>query len=258
MDKNILNKIEKGSVYAIIPARAGSKGVKNKNIKMLSGYPIIAYSIAAAKLSDKIKRVIVSTDSEDYAKIAQKYGAETPFLRPSAISGDNSTDIEFMQHAINWLYENELVVPEFFVHLRPTNPMRKISIIDEAIDRMLNDETATSLRSGHLAGNTPFKWFHKNDEGYFHSILGDRTNDEANNPRQAFPDVYIPDGYVDLLKTKFIVENDLMHGNRMIGFVSPDCVDIDVKSDVDLLEYLMAKNKSEILTYLEKNYPKEL
>ena len=258
MNKSILEKIEKGSIYAIIPARSGSKGVTNKNIKMLCGYPMIAYSIAAAKLSAKVKRIIVSTDSEEYAKIANKYGAETPFMRPAAISGDNSTDIEFMDHTINWLFENESVVPEFFVHLRPTNPIRKIYLIDEAIEKMLNDDSATSLRSGHLAGNTPFKWFHKNDEGYFHTILGNITNDEANNPRQAFPDVYIPDGYVDILKTKFLVENDLMHGSRMIGFVLPESVDIDVKSDVERLEYMMTKNKSEILTYLENNYQKEL
>jgi CMP-N-acetylneuraminic acid synthetase len=257
MHTDILHKIEKGSIYAIIPARSGSKGVKNKNIQMLCGYPMLAYSIAAAKLSAKIKRVIVTTDSDEYAQIANKYCAETPFMRPASISGDHSTDIEFMQHAINWLYENESVVPEFFVHLRPTNPIRKISIIDSAIELMLNDDTATSLRSGHLAGNTPFKWFQKNDEGHFHSILGDRTNDEANNPRQAFPAVYIPDGYVDILRTSFIVENDLMHGSRMIGFVSPDSVDIDVKSDVELLEYRMQKTHSEILDYLTIHYKKE-
>jgi len=257
MNKDILKKIEKGSVYAIIPARAGSKGVKHKNIKMLCGYPMIAYTICAAKLSDKISRVIVTTDSADYAEIARKYGAETPFLRPAEISGDNATDIEFMQHAINWLYENEAMVPEFFVHLRPTNPMREINIMNKAIDEMINDTSATSLRSAHLAGNSPFKWFHKNSEGYYYSILGDRTLDEANNPRQAFPDVYIPDGYVDVLRTKFIVENDLMHGDRMIGFVSPDTVDIDTKSDLELLEYFVRKKKPTILTYLEGNFRKE-
>ena len=179
-------------------------------------------------------------------------------MRPASISGDNSTDIEFMDHAINWFYENESVVPEFFVHLRPTNPLRKVSYINDAIEKMQKDESATSLRSAHLAGNTPFKWFHKNDEGYFHSILGNITNDEANNPRQAFPDVYIPDGHVDILRTKFLVENDLMHGSRMIGYICPHSVDVDVKSDVELLEYLTTKNESEILTYLKNNYQKEI
>ena len=120
MDKKILEHIDKGKVFAIIPARSGSKGVKNKNIRLLNGYPMIAYTIAAAKLSENIDRVIVSTDSEQYAEIAQKYGAEVPFLRPAEISGDTSADIEFMQHAINWFYENEGKVPEYWLHLRVT------------------------------------------------------------------------------------------------------------------------------------------
>ena len=104
MNSEILEHIDIGKVFAIIPARSGSKGVKNKNIRPLNGYPMIAYTIAAAKLSKNIDRVIVSTDSEQYAEIARKYGAETPFLRPAEISGDRSTDIEFMRHAINWFY----------------------------------------------------------------------------------------------------------------------------------------------------------
>ena len=85
MNSEILNHINKGQVCAIIPARSGSKGVKNKNIRLLNGFPMIAYTIAAAKLSQNIDRVIVSTDSEEYAEIARKYGAETPFLRPAEV-----------------------------------------------------------------------------------------------------------------------------------------------------------------------------
>ena len=86
--------INKKEVYAIIPARSGSKGVPNKNIMNLGGYPLIAYSIAVAKKCSTIDRVIVSTDSEEYASIALKYGAEVPFLRPSDISNDSSTTIK--------------------------------------------------------------------------------------------------------------------------------------------------------------------
>ena len=113
MDQRILDAIKKDEVVAIIPARSGSKGVKDKNIRCLEGYPMIAYSIAAAKMSKSIDRVIVSTDSPKYVKLAQYYGAEAPFLRPAELALDQSTDIEFVSHVIKWFYINEQSVPEY-------------------------------------------------------------------------------------------------------------------------------------------------
>ncbi|MBE5894462.1 MAG: acylneuraminate cytidylyltransferase family protein [Lachnospiraceae bacterium] len=254
MNQDILNHINKGQVVAIIPARSGSKGVKNKNIRCLNGYPMIAYSIAAAKRCETIERIIVSTDSEEYAKIARSYGAETPFLRPAEISTDTSTDIEFMEHVINWLYENEGGVPEYFVHVRPTYPLREKEVMEEAIAQMKGDATATSLRSGHLASNTPYKWFHRSEEGYFSCIPKGLTLDEANNPRQAFPDVYIPDGYVDVLRTEFIVKSGLLHGDKMIGYIVPGGIDIDALKDLEYLEYYQERKGSSIYEYLKANY----
>ena len=89
------------NIVALIPARSGSKGVSNKNIRPLAGFPLIAYSIKAALKSKLIDRVIVSTDSEEYAEIAREYGAEVPFLRPSELSGDIATDKQFFKHAID-------------------------------------------------------------------------------------------------------------------------------------------------------------
>lgn len=251
MNSEILNHINKGQVCAIIPARSGSKGVKNKNIRLLNGFPMIAYTIAAAKLSQNIDRVIVSTDSEEYSEIARKYGAETPFLRPAEISGDTATDIEFMEHAISWLYENEGSVPEYWVHLRPTNPLRDCSVIEKAVAEFLADDTADSLRSAHLADVSPFKWFLRTEDGYYKTFTG-ISLDEANKPRQAFPDVFIPDGYVDMLRTSYIVKNDLMHGKRMIAFRSPDSVDVDNVRDFIELERIVEKYQGDVLNYLRK------
>jgi CMP-N-acetylneuraminic acid synthetase len=118
-------------MLAIIPARCGSKGVKNKNIKKLAGHPLLAYSIAAAKLA-RIEHIIVSTDSEDYAEIAKNYGAQVPFIRSSQISKDNSTDYEFMYHAMHWVREKKEFLPEYWVHFRPTTPLRNPEIINVA------------------------------------------------------------------------------------------------------------------------------
>src|SRR5574337_1569785 len=110
------------SVIAIIPARSGSESIKDKNLALLGGYPLLAYSIVAVKLSSRIDRVLLSTDSEQYAEIGRRYGAEVPFLRPSVLSTDKSTDREFMVHAMEWVRDHEGHVPEFWMHLRPTTP----------------------------------------------------------------------------------------------------------------------------------------
>ena len=85
-------------ILCIIPARSGSKGIPHKNIKNLCGKPLLSWSIEQAQKSKHYMRIIVTTDSEEYAEIARKYGAETPFIRPKEISQDLSTDLEFIQH----------------------------------------------------------------------------------------------------------------------------------------------------------------
>lgn len=256
MNLDILKNIKNGFVAAIIPARSGSKGVKNKNIRCLQGYPMISYSIAAAKMSDSINRVIVSTDSEWYGQIAQYYGAEVPFLRPAELASDMSSDIEFMEHAINWLYENEGFVPEYFVHLRPTYPLRNHKLINDAVNRMKSDLSATSLRSAHKADVSPFKWFQMDMSGYFKPIYDNMTLDDANKPRQVFPDIFIPDGYVDVLKVENIIKNGCIHGNRMIGFVVDDGIDVDTMKDMEQLERVFKDIDFPVLSFLKENYLK--
>jgi N-acylneuraminate cytidylyltransferase len=232
MDSAILSKIAKDEVIALIPARGGSKSVPRKNLRMFQGYPLIAYSIAAAKLSCQISRVIVSTDSEEIADVAKKYGAEVPFLRPAEYARDDSPDIEFVLHAIEWLSEHEGHVPEYIVHMRPTTPVRDRKTIDAAILKIKADTNATSLRSGSICAHPPYKWFKQGADGYLEPLFDGMTNDEVNIPRQQFPNVYIPNGYVDILKTEFIVKNNLLHGDRMIGFSTQEIPDIDTEDDL--------------------------
>ena len=239
---------------ALIPARGGSKGVPKKNIRMLKGYPLIAYSIAAARLSKCIDRVVVSTDSEEIASIARVYGAEVPFLRPADLAGDLSGDIGFVSHALQWFSENEGEVPEYIVHIRPTTPLREAVIIDDAVQKIKETVRATSLRSGHLASESPYKWFERNEEGYFESIRKGLSNEDANDGRQKFPNVYIPDGYVDVIKTEFVINYGILHGKKMLGYQSPVCVEVDTKDDFKLLEYQIERTGSEIYEYLKENF----
>ena len=239
-------------IYAVIPARGGSKTIPKKNIRPLKGFPLIAYSIAAAKLSKKIDRVIVTTDSEEIASIAKKFGAETPFLRPAEIAQDHSTDREFMDHLITWLLETENEVPAMFVHLRPTSPLRNPEVIDSAIETMLENSSATSLRSGNRHDFVPEKAFRLNG-GFFEGLFPEDQRPEYHNlPRQIFPPVYKPNGYVDILKTEFILNNPpLLHGDKILGFLTPDTDDIDNQSDLKNVERLIEERKMAILSYLE-------
>ena len=115
-------------VVALIPARSGSKGVPHKNVRKLGGRPLIEWSIQACLKSRLIDRVVVSTDSQEYADLAVGLGAEAPFLRPAEIAGDRSTDFDFVIHALDWFacHGGE---PEFLVHVRPTTPYRVPEII---------------------------------------------------------------------------------------------------------------------------------
>lgn len=241
-------------IYAIIPARGGSKGVPGKNVKRLNGFPLIAYSIAVAKLSKKISRIIVSTDSEEIAEIAKKYGAECPFLRPKELAQDNSRDYEFMIHAINWFEKNKNCIPDYWVHLRPTTPLRKPELVDSAIETLIINKIATSLRSAHLSPESPYKWFRRDENGWFIGMSNKLDNDTINNPRQQFPNVYIPDGYVDVLITSFIKNNSQIHGNKIFGFESPFCIEVDTPDDFELLEYQINKNNYEVFTYLKNTF----
>ena len=224
--------------HAIIPARGGSKGILKKNIKYLGGIPLIAYSIAIAKLSKKINRIIVSTDDPEIAEIAIKFGAEVPFLRPKEISQDSSTDLEFMLHILNWLNINNEIIPKYFIHLRPTTPIRSEEIIDKAIESIMNNNEATSLRSAHLCPESPFKWFSKDPSNtYYQPLFLSGEKDILNMPRQIVPSAYIPNGYVDILISDYILKNNSLHGDKILAFESPFCVEIDTLDDFKYLEY---------------------
>ncbi len=235
-------------VVAIIPARSGSKSVAHKNIKLLSGHPLIAYSIAAAQLSKSIGRIIVSTDSEHYADIAKKYGAEVPFIRPAKLSEDKSGDREFLEHAMEWMAENEGFRPEYWVHLRPTTPLREPRIIDEAIDFFLKSQSSTSLRSGHPAPESPMKWFIKVGSN-FRGLI---DTDVSNLPKEAFQQVYIPDGYVDILKRSVVMSADTIHGESMLGFVSPVVYEVDSMEEFQYIDYQLQMCGSPLRDHLDK------
>lgn len=239
-------------IVAVIPARSGSKGVVDKNIMLLAGHPLIAYTIAAARLAKNIDRVIVSTDLEKYAQIAREYGAEVPFLRPPEISGDNSTDYEWVKHALDWMQDKEGFIPNYLVHLRPTTPLREVDVIDNAIRYMMKNANATALRSAHKTHLTPYKMFKLKGE-YMRPFLSYEGFKEFYNlPRQIFEEAYIPNGYVDVLRPCVFMNTGLLHGDRIKLWETEEIPDIDTISDFNYAHNLLSDERfQEILSLLE-------
>ncbi len=230
------------SIIALIPARSGSKGVPNKNIRLLGGRPLIDWTIQACLRSVNIERVIVSTDSQSYADLAKKLGAEAPFLRPLEISSDRSTDYDFVIHALDWLKASN-DEPNLIVHMRPTTPFRDPSVVDDAINSYLSSPHATCLRSVHEMSESAYKTFEIDELGYLKSLGAKNSEiDAANNARQIFASTYQANGYVDVLSVSYIRENKKLHGNRVIPFITHPIIELDTEDDFSNLEYQLSKN----------------
>ncbi len=243
-------------IVSIIPARAGSKGIPGKNIKFLGGYSLIAYSIIVSKLIPMIEQTIVSTDSQEIADIAVSYGAKVPFLRPAEISQDHSTDLEFIQHAIDWL-EREEQMPDFLVLLRPTTPLRRPEEIESAIIYLEECSNATSLRSAHMLPESPHKMFQINKKGYFKGFFReDPSSPYHDMPRQLFPTAYHPNGYVDIIRTETVRKMNLLWGSSILAFVTDSISEVDHPKDFEYLEFQLDRHGSPIQDYLKTYFPK--
>ena len=159
------------NIIAIILARGGSKGIDRKNLTVINNIPLVAHSINHALNSQFINRVIVSTDDEEIKNVAIDYGAAVPFIRPPELAEDNVLDLPCFQHALKYLKENESYTADIVVHLRPTAPHRKNNWIDEAIELLINNPKADSVRSVSIPDKHPYRIFKIDKTGYLNPIM---------------------------------------------------------------------------------------
>ena len=220
-------------ILAIIPARGGSKGIPRKNIRSFAGYPLIAWSIAAAKRSEQVTRVIVSTDDEEIAAVAREWGAETPFLRPAEFAQDRTTDLPVFEHALKWLGENEGYQPGIVVQLRPTSPIRPRSMVDDAIRILREHADADCVRGVVPAGQNPFKMWRFNGEGRPLNPLLEVPGipEPYNAPRQILPPVYWQTGHIDAIRAATITHKGSLTGD----VIYPLLIDPKYTVDIDTL-----------------------
>lgn len=223
-------------ILAVIPARGGSKSIPRKNLLMLAGKPLIAHSIGQALTSSRITRTIVSTDDDEIARVARDYGAEVPFTRPAELAQDASPDIGVFTHALQWLSDHEDYHCDIVVHLRPTGPVRRVSRIDQAIELFMQHPAADSLRSVSLALQTPYKMWRVID-GMLQPVVRIAEVESYCLPRQALPDVYWQNGYVDLIRPHVILRHGQMCGDTILPFVVEEPIyELDYPEDVVRVE----------------------
>lgn len=226
-------------ILALIPARGGSKGIPRKNIRSFAGYPLIAWSIAAAKRSSLVTRVIVSTDDAEIAAAAREWGAETPFLRPAEFAQDKTTDLPVFQHALTWLMTQESYQPEIVVQLRPTSPIRPIGMVDDAIRILLDHPDADSVRGVVPAGQNPFKMWRFNGEGHPLNPLLEVPGiaEPYNAPRQILPVVHWQTGHIDVIRTRTILEKKSLTGDVIYPLVIDPKYTVDIDTLPDWAKY---------------------
>ena len=232
--------VKKPEVLAIIPARGGSKGIPRKNIKSFAGYPLIAYSIAAGLQSELTTRVIVSTDDEEIAEVARKWGAQTPFLRPAEFAADNTLDLPVFQHALTWLKEHEGYVPDIVLQLRPTSPARPRTLLDDAIRLLMDHPEADSVRGVVPAGENPHKMWRVDPEtGLMHGLLKvDGIDEPYNAPRQKLPVVYWQTGHIDAIRPeRTFMAGDSMSGKNILPLFLDPSFTIDIDTPFDWVRY---------------------
>ena len=223
----------KPSAIALIPARAGSKRLPDKNVKPLAGKPVIAYTIQAALQSSVFDAVVVSTDSEEYAAIARKYGAEVPFLRPAAIAGDLSPDIEWVTHALTELRTAGRAYDAFSI-LRPTSPFRLPETIRRAWTCFVNEPGIDSLRAVEKCREHPGKmWVVRGGRMLPLLPIGPKELPWHSSPYQVLPEVYVQNASLEIAWTSVVLEGHTIAGEAILPFFTEGFEGFDVNRPYD-------------------------
>lgn len=233
------------TILGLIPARGGSKGIVRKNIKLLLGKPLVAWTIEQALASKYLDKVIVSTDDVEIAKVSKEYGAEVPFIRPPKLATDSSKVVDTILHALDFFDEKSLKF-DYLALLEPTSPLRKSSDIDKSIEKLIDNENiAESLISvGEIILEHPMYSKKIDKEGYVVPFLKMK---EVVPIRQALPKVYFPYGVIYISKVPAIRKSKSVYPDRILPFFIErwQCYEINDIWDFICVETILKKIKEE-------------
>ncbi len=224
---------------AIIPARGGSVGIPRKNVRELCGKPLIYWTIAAAKQSDRVTRLIVSTDDDEIAAAARRYGAEVPFMRPPELATSDAKAVDVWHHALNWLREHGEPAEES-VWLHPTSPLREPRDINTAVD-LLREKKADSVVSVCECEHPPL---------YANTLPEDLCmrdfirEDIKNANRQELPVYYRLNGSVYVIDVEYFSRSGYIIGENTYAYIMPKTRSVDIDDEIDFLlaETILRKN----------------
>lgn len=227
-------------ILAIIPARGGSKGIKNKNLATLGGRPLIAYTISAAHESGSLDRTIVTTDSAEIAEASRSLGAEVPFLRPAELAQDNTPGIDPILHALQWLEEQQGYRPDFVICLQPTSPFRTADDIDVAAK--LGCKHSCSVIGLVGAKQHPYWMKQITRDGLLKDFI---ETDERFTRRQDLPPVFMINGAIYVARRKTLLERKSFYAEHTRPHIMPPERSLDIDTPWDLcLANLVMRDKN--------------
>ena len=229
------------SIFALIPARGGSKGIYRKNLSLISNQPLIGYSIKAAIKSKLINRVIVSSDDDEIIQVAKSFGAEIPFKRPDEISSDQTAMIDVLKHFVNYLIKNNESI-EAIVLLQPTSPFRTEKHIDEAITKFRSSKASSVVSVIEVPHQyNPYSLLSLNKNGELNPLA-----DKTFKRRQDKPKFYARNGPAILVVSPSTILNNELYGSLSLPYLmnKESSLDIDVREDLEEAQRIITKRQN--------------
>jgi len=241
------------SIVALIPARSGSERVRDKNTRPLAGHPLLAYAIASARQAGIFDRIVCSTDSGKIAAVAQRYGADTPFLRPAKLATSTSPDVEWITHALAALEEHY----DLFAIVRATNPFRGPDVLVRGLEQLLATPEADSIRAVELVKQHPGKMWVL--EGKTMRPLLDQSHLDSAwhaGQYQALPEIYVQNSALEIAWTRVVSQTGTREGRVVAPFLTRgyEGFNIDDEEDWDRARRLLDGGEA-ALPEVERPYP---
>ena len=226
-------------IIGVIPARGGSKGVPRKNIRELGGKPLLAWTIEAGLACPLLTDLVVSTDDSEIQKIALKYGAQAPFLRPAELATDTALAVPTIQHSVREMEKRKNCLYDIVIMLQPTTPFRLADDITQALENMDKIGAEGVISVVKVNNAHPLKM-----KRYEHGLLLDYSFWPVENPpRQSLPEVFIVNGAIYATKRDVFMNKNSFKGSKCAGYIMPDIRSVNIDGEIDFLLAELLVNK---------------